>query len=74
MFIITAPRGTTMEVPIIENEISQEYPHQLFLNSKSDEIQIFLCSDENYPITYEKNKKEQQNSIEKENNDNNAQY
>ncbi|KAL4461329.1 hypothetical protein ABPG72_000791 [Tetrahymena utriculariae] len=48
MFIITAPKGTTVEAPILESDIQYEYPYQLYLNSgKLGELEVFLCSDEN---------------------------
>lgn len=46
MFIITAPKGTTVEAPLLESEIQYEYPYQLYLNSKNGEMEVFLCSDE----------------------------
>ncbi|KRW99691.1 hypothetical protein PPERSA_03492 [Pseudocohnilembus persalinus] len=64
LLIITAPKGTTLNVPTIENDQSQEYPHQLQLVSKTEEIQIFLCSDENYPMNYEKKNKQEENQEE----------
>lgn len=48
-----------METP---QENNPDYPHQLYLNSSkvqnpNNEIQVFICSDENYPVEYEKKQK-----------------
>ncbi|CAD8099549.1 unnamed protein product [Paramecium sonneborni] len=59
LFIITAPKGTSVETP---QENNPEYPYQVYLNSskvqgQNNEIQVYICSDENYPIEYEKKQK-----------------
>lgn len=54
LFIITAPKGTTLEVPVIDNnDTRNEYPYQLFLNSKSGEIQVYICTEQNQAVQYE---------------------
>ncbi|EGR33200.1 hypothetical protein IMG5_206860 [Ichthyophthirius multifiliis] len=47
MFIITAPKGTTVEAPVMEQGVQYEFPFQLFLNSKNGQMEIFLCTDDN---------------------------
>lgn len=42
--IIKAPKGTSLEVPVRENNNSQTV-HQLILSSHSEEIKTFLVSD-----------------------------
>jgi transcription factor E2F3 len=60
LFIITAPKGTSVEAPVSDTS-NTEYPYQLYLNSSkapgggnANEISVYICSDENYPIEYEK--------------------
>jgi hypothetical protein len=50
--VVKAPKGTTLEVPEIEDE-KEEYPHQLFFNSAEaqGEIQLYLVSDQNSKVT-----------------------
>ncbi|CAD8152040.1 unnamed protein product [Paramecium octaurelia] len=59
LFIITAPKGTLVET-VLEN--NPEYPYQIYLNSskvqgQNNEIQVFICQDENYPIEYDRKQK-----------------
>ncbi|CAD8080632.1 unnamed protein product [Paramecium primaurelia] len=59
LFIITAPKGTIVET-VLEN--NPEYPYQVYLNSskvqcQNNEIQVYICQDENYPIEYDKKQK-----------------
>ncbi|KAM3147347.1 hypothetical protein pb186bvf_000598 [Paramecium bursaria] len=59
LFIITAPKGTIVETP---EDNTSEFPYQLYLNSSkvqgpSNEIQVYICSDEQYPLEYEKREK-----------------
>jgi len=64
LFIITAPKGTIVEAPVPESSTS-EYPYQLYLNSSkvpvvngnSNEISVYICQDETFPIEYEKKEK-----------------
>jgi len=42
--VVKAPKGTTLEVPDIEDE-EEKYPHQLYFNTKKGEIQLYLVSD-----------------------------
>lgn len=46
----------------VSDQVTTEYPYQLFLNSSKaqnaqgtgTEISVYICSDENNPIEYEK--------------------
>lgn len=54
LFIITAPKGTSVEAPVSDNQ-NTEYPYQLYLNSSKvqhggsngpcNEISVYICSD-----------------------------
>ncbi|CAD8187142.1 unnamed protein product [Paramecium pentaurelia] len=59
LFIITAPKGTLVETVLDDNP---EYPYQVYLNSSKvqnqhNEIQVYICQDDNYPIQYDKKEK-----------------
>lgn len=46
-FIIKAPKGSTLEVPLQTNEETgdQEYPHQLYFSTKNGEIEFYVLSE-----------------------------
>ena len=45
-FIIKAPKGSTLEVPLQNAEDGdQEYPNQLFFSTKTGEIEFYVLSD-----------------------------
>jgi len=51
-FIIKAPKGSTLEVPLQNSEdADQEYPNQLFFSTKTGEIEFYVLSDK---LEYEK--------------------
>ncbi|CAD8083927.1 unnamed protein product [Paramecium primaurelia] len=59
LFIITAPKSTLVETVLDDNP---EYPYQVYLNSSNvqnqhNEIQVYICQDDNYPIQYDKKEK-----------------
>jgi len=57
--IIKAPKGTTMELPLTnENENDgQEYPNQIFLHSDNGEITPFIVSDDKIDWEFENARK-----------------
>lgn len=61
--IIKAPKGTTMELPLGNDEFGegQEYPHQIFLHSENGEIIPFIVSDEK--IDWELDNQKKQNEF-----------
>ncbi|CAD8186754.1 unnamed protein product [Paramecium octaurelia] len=59
LFIITAPKGTLVETVLDDNP---EFPYQVYLNSskvrcQNNEIQVYICQDDDYPIEYDKQEK-----------------
>ena len=54
-FIIKAPKGSTLEVPLQNEENDQEYPNQLFFSTKTGEIEFYILSDGKFKMEYEKN-------------------
>jgi hypothetical protein len=54
LLIITAPKGTTIEVPVQQKEV--EYPHQLLMNSSQGEISVYLCERSKYPVLFDNTK------------------
>ena len=64
--IIKAPKGTTMEIPLSnENELNenQEYPNQIYLHSEQGEIIPFIVSDEKIAWEFDHSKKFEPNLI-----------
>lgn len=49
--VVKAPTGTTLEVPILDNE-AEEYPHQLILKSGEGEIVPFLIYNEKIELQW----------------------
>ena len=53
-FIIKAPKGSTLEVPLQSEEADEQYPNQLFFSTKTGEIEFFILSDGKLKMEYEK--------------------
>lgn len=53
--IIKAPKGTMMEVPVLdeENKNNMDDQHQLLLNSKNGEITSYIVSDDKIMVEYD---------------------
>lgn len=56
LLIITAPKGTTIEVPAQQKDV--EYPYQLLMNSGQGEISVYLCERTKYPVLFDNTKEE----------------
>ena len=44
--VIRAPKGTVLEVPVVENEAEEEFPHRMQLTSQDEEILIYVVSND----------------------------
>ena len=54
--IIKAPKGTMMEVPVMDDETKNnnlDDQHQLLLNSKNGEITSYIVSDDKIMVEYD---------------------
>jgi len=44
--VIRAPKGTTLEVPVLDSEDMEEFPYKMKLTSQDEEILIYVVSNE----------------------------
>jgi len=44
--VIRAPKGTVLEVPVVENEAEEEFPQRMQLTSQDEEILIYVVSND----------------------------
>lgn len=50
--IIKAPKGTTLERVVLDENEENDYPHQIFLDSGKEEIIPFILSNEHVSLDY----------------------